>query len=439
MSIAAILMLVCFFAWSAIGMPIAFSMLASAFLYLLLNHQDIGLVASQSLNGLFKSFVLLAVPLFIVAADIMNAGTISERLLQFAMLVVGRIRGGLAHVTVVASMIFSGMSGSAIADAAGPGKLMIEMMLKEGRYKPGFAGAIVAAAATIGPIIPPSIPMVLYAMVANTSVGYLFLGGVLPGVLMGTSLMATIALMARKHDLPVEPPMRRSDVVPVLRASVPALLLPVILLGGIYSGAVTPTEAAAVAAAYALLLACGLYRAVGLRELTQIFVGASRSTAVVALVVAGALLVNYVVASEQIGVKIGAWITSLNVSRFEFLLIINLLFLILGCFLDTLLMLLVMVPIAMPSIRAVGIDPVHFGVTTIVNLMIGMITPPYSELLFVVTGITGIPLTSMYRYIWLFIVALTIALFIMLAAPGVVLWLPMQFGYQPETPQPFAF
>src|SRR5499427_7831045 len=437
MSTPAILMLICFFAWAAIGMPIAFSMLASAFLYLLLNHQDIGLVASQSLNGLFKSFVLLAVPLFIVAADIMNAGTISERLLKFATLCVGRVRGGLAHVTVITSMIFSGMSGSAIADAAGPGKLMIEMMLKDGRYRPGFAGAITAAASTIGPIIPPSIPMVLYAMVSNTSVGYLFLGGVLPGILMGISLMITIALVARRDDLPVAPPPKRSEIVPIMKASLPPLLLPVILLGGIYSGAVTPTEAAAVAAAYALLLACGLYRAVGLRELTQIFVGASRSTAVVALVVAGALLVNYVVASEQIGVKIGAWITSLNVSRFEFLLIINLLFLILGCFLDTLLMLLVMVPIAMPSIRAVGIDPVHFGVTTIVNLMIGMITPPYSELLFVVTGITGIPLTSMYRYIWLFIVALTVALFIMLAVPGVVLWLPMQFGYQPETPQPF--
>jgi tripartite ATP-independent transporter DctM subunit len=208
-------------------------------------------------------------------------------------------------------------------------------------------------------------------------------------------------------------------------------MLPVILLGGIYSGAVTPTEAAAVAAAYALLLACGLYRAVGLRELTQIFIGASRSTAVVALVVAGALLFNYVVASEQIGDKIGAWIASLQVSPFEFLLIINLLFLVLGCFLDTLLMLLVIVPIAMPTIRALGIDSVHFGVTTIVNLMIGMITPPYSELLFVVTGITGIPLTSMYRHIWVFIAALAAALLLMLALPPIVLWLPMQFGYQP--------
>ena len=308
MTLAATAMLASFFLWGALGMPIGFAMLSSAFLYLMLRGQDIALVASQSLNGLFRSFVLLAVPLFIVAAEIMNAGTISERLLKFASMIVGRIRGGLGHVTVVASMIFSGMSGSAIADAAGPGKLMIEMMLKEGRYKPGFAGALAAAAATIGPIIPPSIPMVLYAMVANTSVGYLFLGGFLPGVLMGLSLMLVIAIMARRENLPVEAPVRLAEVPGILRDSVPALMLPVILLGGIYSGIATPTEAAAVAAAYALLLACFLYRAVGFRQLTELFVGASRSTAVVALVVAGALLVNYVVAAEQIPNQIGAWI-----------------------------------------------------------------------------------------------------------------------------------
>jgi tripartite ATP-independent transporter DctM subunit len=431
MTLAAVVMLASFFIWGALGMPIGFAMLASAFLYLLLKGQDIGLVASQSLNGLFRSFVLLAVPLFILAAEIMNAGTVSERLLKFASLIVGRIRGGLGHVTVIASMIFSGMSGSAIADAAGPGKLMIEMMLKEGRYKPGFAGALAAAAATIGPIIPPSIPMVLYAMVANTSVGYLFLGGFLPGVLMGVSLMTVIVIVARRDDLPVEARVPMREVPGIMKDSLPALMLPVILLGGIYSGMVTPTEAAAVAAAYALLLACGVYRALSFKGVVDLFIGASRSTAIVALVVAGALLINYVVAAEQIPNEIGAWIQTLHVSRFGFLLIINLLFLVLGCFLDTLLMLLVIVPIAMPTIRLLGIDPVHFGVTTIVNLMIGMVTPPYSELLFVVTGITGIPLTSMYRHIWPFIIALVIALFAMLVFPDIVLWLPEKFGYIP--------
>jgi tripartite ATP-independent transporter DctM subunit len=431
MSLAAWVMFACFFGWCAIGMPIGFAMLASTFVYLFVNGQDIGLVAAQSLNGLFRSFVLLAVPLFILAADIMNAGTISERLLKFAVLIVGRLRGGLAHVTVVASMIFSGMSGSAIADAAGPGKLMIQMMLKEGRYSPGFAGALAAAAATIGPIIPPSIPMVLYAMVSNTSVGYLFLGGFIPGLLMGLALMMVIAIVARRENLPVEPPIPMREVGPILVDSVPALLLPVILLGGIYSGVATPTESAAVATAYALILACVVYRAIGVREVTELFVQASRSTAVVALVVAGALLINYVIAAEQIPNKIGTIIQSLQVTRLEFLILINLLFLLLGCFLDTLLMLLVIVPIAMPTVRALGIDPVHFGVTTVVNLMIGMITPPYSELLFVVTGITKIKLTAMYSYIWPFILALIVALAIMIAFPQVVLWLPERFGYVP--------
>ncbi|HXQ41484.1 MAG TPA: TRAP transporter large permease [Candidatus Udaeobacter sp.] len=431
MSLAAAIMLISFFVWGAVGMPIGFAMLASAFVYLLLKGQDLGLVASQSLNGLFRSFVLLAVPLFIVAAEIMNAGTVSERLIKFASLIVGRIRGGLAHVTVVASMIFSGMSGSAIADAAGPGKLMIEMMRKDGRYTPGFAGALAASAATIGPIIPPSIPMVLYAMVANTSVGYLFLGGFLPGTLMGISLMIVIAMVARRQNLPVEPPVRLREVPGIMRDSFPAVMLPVILLGGIYSGVVTPTEAAAVAAAYALLLACGLYRALSFGGVVHIFVNAARSTAIVALVVAGALLINYVVAAEQIPNEIGAWVQSLHVSKLGFLLIINLMFLILGCFLDTLLMLLVIVPIAMPTIRALGIDSVHFGVTTIVNLMIGMLTPPYSELLFVVTGVTGIRLTEMYGYVWPFIVALILALLAMLVVPQIVLWLPEQLGYIP--------
>jgi len=268
-------------------------------------------------------------------------------------------------------------------------------------------------------------------MVANTSVGYLFLGGFLPGVLMGLSLMFVIALAARRDNLPVEERVPMREVPGIMKDSLPALMLPVILLGGIYSGIVTPTEAAAVAAAYALFLARVFYRALSLKGAVNLFVGAARSTAVVALVVAGALLINYVVAAEQIPNKIGDWISTLHVSQLGFLLIINVLFLILGCFLDTLLMLLVIVPIAMPTIRDLGIDPVHFGVTTIVNLMIGMITPPYSELLFVVTGITGIPLTSMYRYIWPFIVSLTIALFLMLVFPQIVLWLPEKFGYIP--------
>ena len=209
MSLELTLMFVLFFGLSAIGLPIGFAMISSGIAFLALDGRDLGLVADQIMNNLYRSFVLLAVPLFIFAADVMNDGSISDRLLKFATLLVGRIRGGLVHVDIVLSVIFSGMSGSAIADAAGPGKLMIQLMLRSGRYAPGFAGAIIAASATIGPIIPPSIPMVLYALVANTSVGYLFLGGVIPGLLMAACLMAVVAVIARRRDFPVEPPLER--------------------------------------------------------------------------------------------------------------------------------------------------------------------------------------------------------------------------------------
>jgi len=430
MSLALVSMFVLFFASCAIGLPIGFAMISSGIAFLALEGQDLGLVADQIMNNLYRSFVLLAVPLFIFAADVMNLGSISDRLLSFAVLLVGRVRGGLAHVNVVLSVIFSGMSGSAIADAAGPGKLMIQLMLRGERYEPGFAGAITAASATIGPIVPPSIPMVLYALVANTSVGYLFLGGVIPGLLMAGCLMLAIAVIARRRGFPVEAPVARAQVVPILRDAFPALLLPVILLGGIYSGAVTPTEAAALAAAYALLLAMGLYRALSARALLEVLIGSARATAVVAMVIAGAFLFNYIVSAERVPTLLGAWLATVEIPPLAFLLTINLLFLLLGCFVDTLLMLLVIVPILMPSVRALGIDTVHFGVVIIVNMMIGLITPPYGELLFVISGVTGIRLQAMIREIWPFLSVLIAALLLMVLFPEIVLWLPRRFGYR---------
>jgi tripartite ATP-independent transporter DctM subunit len=422
-------MLLCFFCWAAMGMPIGFAMLTSGFLYLLLSGQDVGLIAAQGLNGLFKSFVLLAVPMFIFAAEVMNSSVISERLLKFTSLLVGRLRGGLAHVNVVLSIIFSGMSGSALADAAGPGKLMVNLMLRDQRYTPGFAGAVTAASATIGPIIPPSIPMVLYAVVSNTSIASLFLGGIIPGLLMGLSLMILIHFIARKRDFPVEAPTPKHEVVSTVRDAFPTLMLPVILLGGIYSGAVTPTEAAALAAAYALLLALGFYRSFNLRQLYEVLVQSARSTAIVAITIIGALFFNYVIASEEVAKSISAWIAGIGLSPVAFMLLVNVLFLVLGCFLDTLLMLLVVVPILMPSVNALGIDTVHFGVVIVVNMMIGLITPPYGELLFLISGVTGIRLQAMMKEIFPFIGVLLLTLLLLALFPGITLFLPRYFGY----------
>jgi tripartite ATP-independent transporter DctM subunit len=430
MSVAAAVMFALFFAWTAMGMPIGHAMLVASFVYLFMTGQDIGLVAAQSLNGLFNSFVLIAVPLFILSADIMNASQITERLFRFANLLVGRLRGGLAHVNVVASVIFSGMSGSALADAAGPGKLEVDMMVKAG-YPPGFSAALSTTSAIIGPIIPPSIPMVLYGLVSNTSIGYLFIGGVIPGLLLGLAQMGVITAIARKREFPLEPVPTRQEALRTVGAAAPALLLPVIMLGGIYSGAVTPTEAAAVAAAYALLLAVGWYRTLSPTRLVDVLVESARSTGVVAVTIAGALAMNWVVAAEQIPGVIGGWMLQLDVSPTLFLLLVTLLFLVLGCFLDTLLMLLVIVPILMPAVRGLGIDPVHFGVVAVVNMMIGLVTPPMGQLLFLISGVSGIELHLILRELWQFLIVLIILLFVLVFVPELTLWLPQQMGYQP--------
>jgi tripartite ATP-independent transporter DctM subunit len=430
MSLAAWVMFGLFFLWSFLGMPIGHAMLAAAFVYLIWTGQDLAIVASQSLSGLFSSFVLMSVPLFILSADIMNASKITDRLFEFANLLVGRLRGGLAHVNVVASMIFSGMSGSALADAAGPGKLEVDMMIKAG-YSPGFSAALSATSAIIGPIIPPSIPMVIYGVVSNTSIGYLFMGGVIPGVLLGLAQMGVVAAIAKKRNFPIEPKPTRPEAVRTVKTALPALLLPVIMLGGIYSGAVTPTEAAAVAACYALLLALFWYRSLGLMDFINVLVDSSKSTAIVAITIAGALVMNWIVAAEQIPEAMGAWMISMNMSPAMFLLAVNILFLILGAFLDTMLMLLIVIPILMPTVINLGIDPVHFGVTSVVNMMIGLVTPPMGELVFLISGVSGVPVAAIGKELWPFLAVLIALLFVLVYVPELTLWLPIQMGYQP--------
>ena len=419
------------FLLAAIGAPIAYATIVSAVVYLFMTGQDLGLAGEQVIYGLYDSFVLLAVPLFIVAANIMNAGSISERLLQFCVALVGRFKGGLGHVNVVSSLIFSGMSGSAVADAAGIGKVIIEMMVKSGHYTRGYAAAITAASATIGPIIPPSIPMVLYALVSDTSVGYLFLGGVLPGLLMGGVLMVMNTVISHRRGFEVDEAVPLARLPGITARAFPALLMPVILLYGIYGGATTPTEAAAVAAAYALIVTALLYRGLRLGQLRQVMLDSVKSSASVGLVIGGALILNYVVASENIPKMLADAMVGMDVSPLTFLLGINLLLLALGCVLDATTIILVILPLFVPTAAALGIDPVHFGVIAVVNCMIGLITPPYGILLFVINGTTGISLREMIVEIWPFLIALLIALALITLFPQVVLWVPTLFGYKP--------
>ncbi len=418
------------FGLAGIGAPIALSMIVSAIFYLFMKGQDPGLAAEQIIQGLYDSFLLLAVPLFIVAANIMNAGTISERLLRFCVALVGRFRGGLGHVNVVSNMIFAGMSGSAVADAVGLGKIIIGMMTKDGRYSPGYAAAITAAASTIGPIIPPSIPMVMYALVSDTSIGYLFLGGIVPGIVMGIVLMVMNARMAHRMGVPLEEPVPARELPALTFRAAPALMMPVILLYGIYGGATTPTEAAAVAAFYSLIVAGLFYRALSFKALYGIFSESARATASVGLVIGAALIFNYIVASENIPAAVSKLMQGLDISPLGFLIAVNILFLILGCLLDATTIILVIIPLFIPTCKALGIDLVHFGVVSVVNCMIGLITPPYGVLLFVINAITGIPLQTIIRAVWPFIGVLVAALAAMILIPDIVLFVPKVFGYK---------
>jgi tripartite ATP-independent transporter DctM subunit len=417
----------------ALGMvvraPIALSMLAAGIAYLAFKKQDMGLAAEQVLNGLYNSYVLLAVPLFILAANLMNAGTISERLFDFCRILVGRLRGGLAQVDILVSVVFSGMSGSAIADAAGPGLVTIQQMLKKPGYTPGFAGAVVVASATIGPIIPPSIPMVIYALVSGTSVGALFLGGVVPGLLMAAVLMVAVQIIAVRRDMPRDDPVPRAQWPGLLLRGALPLSLPVVLLGGLYSGAFTPTEAAAVAALHALLLAGLVYRALNGRALLAVFVESTRASAVITMIIAGAFLLSYAFTAEGVPQALAQWVAGLELSRWQFLLLVNLVFLVLGCFLDTAVMLLVFVPMLLPAAKLLGVDLVHFGVVVILNMMIGLITPPFGMLLFVTNALTGIPIKDMLREGWLFLLMLLGLLLLLTLVPQLVLWLPQSMGY----------
>ena len=429
MSIAFWLMLGVFIGIALLRGPIGLAMIAGGIAYLGASGQDMGLAAEQILNSLFGSFVLIAVPMFIFAANVMNAGTITERIFAFAHALMGRFRGGLAHVNVLVSVIFSGMSGSAIADAVGPGMVEIEMMSKGGRYPKAFAVAVSAASATIGPIIPPSIPMLLYALVSGASVGALFLGGVVPGLLMAATMSLVIVWVARRRKFPTEASIPWSAFPRILARSALPVLMPVVLLGGMYSGVFTATEAAAVAALYALVLALFVYRALNFKGLVSILAQSTRATAVVGIIICGAFLFNYALATEQIPLRVADWFSALNLGPLGFLIVVNIVFLVLGCLLDTTCLLLVLVPLLVPVAKALGLDLVHFGVVIVVNMMIGLLTPPYGVLLIIYSGLTGTPVKAIVRELIPFILALVAVLWLITLAPSLVLALPRLAGY----------
>jgi tripartite ATP-independent transporter DctM subunit len=408
---------------------IALGMVVSSTVYCLLKGISLQEIAETMVIGFDNQFILLAVPLFVLSARVMNIGGITTRIFGFANNAVGFLRGGLGHVNVVASIIFSGMTGSALADASGLGLMEIKAMDDAGYERP-FSCAVTAATATIGPIIPPSIPMVIFSMLSGASLGNLFLGGVIPGLLMGGAMMVYIAVAARHRQYPVGRWEGFRALLGALARAFLSLMTPVILLGGIYSGVFTPTEAGAAAALYAMILATAIYREMGLHGLYREMVATVENVGFLSFIIAGAFCFSYVATVEGISTKIATAIVSLTPNPFVLLFLLNILFLVLGCFLDTMVLMLVVIPMILPAVRALGIDMVHFGVVIVLNMMIGLCTPPYGMLLFAVSGLTKTPLGPIIREILPFLWVLIAVLFLITYVPGFVLFLPRLVGFQ---------
>jgi len=341
----------------------------------------------------------------------------------------GRFRGGLAQVNVLQSIIFASMSGSALADAAASGKLMQTLMTRDNKYPPAYAAALTCVSSIIGPIIPPSIPLVLFALVSDTSIGFLFLGGIVPGVLLGAVQMGLIGFTAKRRNFPVERHVPLRELPRITWEAFPALMMPVILLGCMYSGVTTPTEAAAVAAFYALLISWLLYRSVTLRGIYRSLVASARPTVSISMLIAGALVFNFVITSENIPKTLSAMLATWEMSPYVFLFAVNVLLLVLGCFLEGTTIILVILPVLLPTAQHLGIDMVHFGVVCVVNIMLGLVTPPYGLLLFMMNKIANVSLRDMVvellPYLYVTLGALALITFV----PGFVLWLPRLMGY----------
>jgi tripartite ATP-independent transporter DctM subunit len=406
----------------AVGMPLFLTMGSSCLIYLIANG-EILLSVPQRLTASANSFPLLAAPFFMLTGMAMNTAGITNRIYNFAECLAGRFQGGLAHVNVIGSVIFAGMSGSAVADAAGLGTIEIKAMTDEG-YPRAFSAAVTAASATIGPIIPPSVPLLIYGVLADVSIGRLFAGGFIPGFLMAGALMAMIRWMAHRRGFGAHPAPTFREFTTKSRKAFLSLMTPVILFGGMMIGVFTPTEAAFIAASYALLLGVFVYREISWRNLPKLFLDTVETNAVVLMLVMTASLMGWVLTRAQVPQQLGAWILGTTRNPLIILLMINLFLLIVGCFMEALAALIILVPVFMPVIQSVGIDPVHFGLVMVLNLMIGTITPPVGIVLFVVARVAKLPFETVTKATAPFLIPLIVVLMLITIFPPLVLWLP---------------
>ena len=406
----------------ALNIPVAYAMLLAAIFYLtVLDQVPLIVVAQQAAAGT-DQFLLLAIPFFFLAAELMGVGGSLQRLMEFSHALVGHFRGGLGQVNILSSMMFAGMTGSAIADAAGPGRIEIEMMRRAG-YDIGFTAAITGASATIGPIIPPSIPFVVYGSLAEVSVGKLFMAGILPGIAMGLFLMASVWWVAGRRRFPLDAWPGWAAVGGRFVRALPALVLPVVILGGIFTGMFTPTESAVAASGYALLLGL-VTRELRLAQLGAILLRVGADTSRIMLIVVASTVFSWILAREGVPQELAAATLTLTDRPWLVLLLINLLLLALGTVMEPLPIMVLVVPILMPLVRSLGIDPVHFGVVVTLNLMIGLITPPVGLIMFAMMHIARISMLRFARETMPFLLALLLVLLLITYVPGIVLLLP---------------
>jgi C4-dicarboxylate transporter DctM subunit len=417
-----------FLATMVLGFPVAFCLGITSLVVLIVGDVPLLLIAQRMFTGI-DSFPLMAVPFFVLAGELMNRGGTTRRLIDFANVLVGRIPGGLAHTNILASMFFGGISGSAVADAAAMGTILVPGMTRKG-FPAGFSAAVTAASATMGPIIPPSILMVLMGVTTGLSIGGLFAAGIVPGLLLGLSMMGLSFFMAVRYGFPRESfPLSPGIIFKEFIKAFPALMAPVIILGGILGGIFTPTESAAVAVFYAFILGRFIYKELSFKDLVQIFVESGTTTAVLLLIIGMANIFSWILTSEQIPTRIAGAMTALTDNPYVILMIINVFLLFIGMFLEGGAAIIILAPTLLGVTSALGIDPLHFGLVMVLNIAVGLLTPPLGVCLFVVCGVTGISLGRITRAILPFLALEMAVLILVTYIPSVILWIPGLLGY----------
>lgn len=420
-------LVILFFFLAALRMQVAFALgISCAAAMILFGDIPLAAIPHKLVNGI-DSYVFLAIPLFLLAGNLMNAGGLTDRLFKFGRTMVGSIYGGLAHACVVASMLFAWMSGSAVATVGGLGEIEVKALTDNG-YDKSFAAAVATSASVLGPIIPPSIPMIIYAAMTEQSVGKLFLGGIIPGLLMAGSLMVLIYFISKKSGYPRDEPAPIREKLGAMKDAIIPILMPVIMLGGIATGIFTPTEAAAVAAFYALIVSMFIYRTVRFKDLPKIFVEAMLTSAVITFIISNTAAMSFLLTVEEAGVKIASAVLSFSSNKWIILLAVNILLLIFGALMEAGVVLILFIPILYPLVVGqFGVDPIHFGIIMCANLMIGVATPPVGVSLFVMSHVAKLRMETLMRAILPFLIPIIIILLLLTYIPQIVLILPQTF------------